>query len=486
MTEATAVLWTANEAAAATQGQAIVGKSGGMGADCWEALGISIDSRTLRPGDLFCAIEGPNFDGHAFAADAFDKGAVAAMVARRPDNVPDGAPLLMLDDTFDALGGLGRAARERTNAKVIAVTGSVGKTGVKEALAHVLGSQGAAHASVGSLNNHWGLPLSLARMPRDADFAIFEMGMNHAGEISELSKMARPHIALVTTVEFAHGEFFEDIDAIADAKAEIFEGVEPGGWAVIKRDMPYFHRLARAAAASGVENVIGFGAHDEARARLVGSTSDGDAGGSKVTAIIGGHRVDYLIPLPGSHWVMNSLGVLAAVHAAGGDVALAAAALGGLRAVGGRGLRHRVSIPGGAITVIDDSYNASPASMKAAFEVLARSIPGDGGRRIAVLGDMLELGAGSAAKHASLADPLRDFSIDLVFTTGPEMARLAEAIPESRQGGHKADSQAMAKVVAAAVKPGDVVTVKGSAGSRMGVVVAALLELGQLGRGEKV
>ncbi len=479
MTQPAAIAWTASEAAAATQGQAIVGRSGGKGADCWEALGVSIDSRTLRPGDLFVAIEGPNFDGHVFAGDAFDKGAAAAMVARRPDNVPDGAPLLMVGDTFDALGMLGRAARKRTDAKVIAVTGSVGKTGTKEALAHVLKSQGKAHASAASLNNHWGLPLSLARMPRETDFGIFEMGMNHAGEILPLSKMARPHVALVTAVEFAHGEFFEGIEAIADAKAEIFEGVEPGGWAVIKRDMPYYHRLAGAAAAAGVENVIGFGAHDDADARLVGST--GDADGSKVTAIIGGHRIDYLVPLPGSHWVMNSLGVLAAVHAAAGDVAAAAAAFDGLRTVAGRGLRHKVSIPGGAITVIDDSYNASPASMKAAFEVLSQSLPGPGGRRIAVLGEMLELGAGSADAHGLLAEPLSDFSIDLVFTAGAEMARLAEAIPESRQGGHRADSQAMAPVVAAAVRPGDVVTVKGSAGSRMGVVVAALLELGRGG-----
>jgi UDP-N-acetylmuramoyl-tripeptide--D-alanyl-D-alanine ligase len=482
MTVPAAILWTAGEAAAATQGQAIVGKSGGKGADCWRASGVSIDSRTLRPGDLFVAIEGPNHDGHAFAADAFDKGAVAAIVARRPENVADDAPLLMVGDTFDALGGLGRAARGRANAKVIAVTGSVGKTGTKDAITHVLKSQGAAHASAASLNNHWGLPLSLARMPRGTDFAIFEMGMNHAGEISPLSKMARPHVAMVTAVETAHGEFFTGVDAIADAKAEIFEGVEPGGWAVIKRDMPYFHRLARAAAACGVENVIGFGVHDDADARLVGSTGDGDAGGSRVTAIIGGNRIDYRIALPGSHWVMNSLGVLAAVHAVGGDVAAAAAALGGLRAQRGRGLRHRVSIPGGAITVIDDSYNASPASMKAAFEVLAQSIPGPGGRRIAVLGEMLELGAGSAAAHASLAEPLSDFSIDLVFTAGAEMAHLAEAIPESRQGGHGADSQAMAPMVAAAVKPGDVVTVKGSAAGRMSVVVAALLELG---RGEE-
>ncbi len=477
MMEPAAVLWTADEAAAATQGQAI---AGGKGADCWQALGVSIDSRTLCPGDLFVAIEGPNFDGHAFASDAFDKGAVAVVAARKPDNAPDNAPLLMVDDTLKALGDLGRAARRRTEARVIAVTGSVGKTSVKDALAHVLGSQAGTHASAGSLNNHWGLPLSLARMPRDVDFGIFEMGMNHAGEISPLGKMARPHVAVVSAVEFAHGEFFDGIDDIADAKAEIFEGVEPGGWAVIKRDMPHFHRLARAAAACGVENVIGFGAHDEARARLVGSSNTAD--GSHVTAIIDGKRIDYLISLPGSHWVMNSLGVLAAVHAAGGDVAAAAAALGGLRAVAGRGLRHRVAIPGGAITVIDDSYNASPASMKAAFEVLAQSIPGDGGRRIAVLGEMLELGVGSAAAHASLAEPLSDFSIDLVFTTGPGMGHLAKAIPESRRGGHGADSQAIAPMVAAAVRPGDVVMVKGSAASRMGVVVAALLELGQLGR----
>jgi len=479
-----AILWTAEEAACATEGQAI----GGKGAADWEATGVSIDSRTLRPGDLFCAIQGPNHDGHDYLADAWKRGASASVTARRPGDASDDAPLLMVGDTLEALRALGRAARARTEAKVIAVTGSVGKTGTKEALRHVLAAQGRVHASEGSLNNHWGLPLSLARMPRDTDYGIFEMGMNHAGEITPLTQLARPHVALVTAIEGAHREFFDSLEAIADAKAEIFEGVEPGGWAVIKRDMPFFHRMAARAKDCGVETIIGFGAHDAAEVRLVGSLETDS--GTQITALVDGKRVDCSLPIPGSHWVMNSLGVLAAVFAAGGDAAAAAESLNTLRPMKGRGERHSVSIPGGAFTLIDESYNASPASMRAAFEVLARAIPGKDakgrGRRIAVLGDMLELGEGSGDAHASLAGPLEDFSIDLVFTAGSQMARLADELPAKMSGGHENDSKAVTPVVVGAVRPGDVVTVKGSAGSRMGEVVTALMELDQeSSRGEQ-
>lgn len=460
------VLWTAAEAAAAAGGRA-VGE--------WRATGVSIDSRTLEPGDLFVAIHGPTFDGHAFAADALGKGAAAAVVARVPEGVAQDAPLLIVDDPLEAMRQLGGAARDRTRARVIAVTGSVGKTGTKEALKMVLGRQSTTYANPGSLNNHWGVPLSLARLPADAAFGIFEMGMNHAGEISPLSALARPHVALITTIEPAHTEFFASVEEIADAKAEIFDGMNAAGTAVLNRDNRYFGRLAAAAEAAGVGNVVSFGADRRADVRLVEAAVE--ARGSEVTAAIDGETLSYRIGVAGRHWVINSLGILACVQAAGGDVVAAAHALADLEAPAGRGRTHRIVTSDGAIDVVDESYNASPAAMRAALEVLGRAEPGAGGRRLAVLGDMLELGAESAAQHAGLAGPLRDNRVDAVYTAGPEMAGLWEALPVRMRGGHAADSDALAPMVAAAVRGGDVVLVKGSAGSRMGRVVEALLAL---------
>jgi len=462
-----ATLWTAAEAAAAT---------GGRMAGPWQATGVSIDSRTLVAGDLFVALEGPNFDGHDFAAAALARGAAAAVVrdswaAPSPD-----VPLLRVADTLAALRALGAAARRRTGARVIAITGSVGKTGTKEALKLALAEQGLVSASEGSFNNHWGLPLSLARTPPDAAFGVFEMGMNHPGEITPLARLARPHVAVVTAVEAVHAEFFDSVEAIADAKAEIFSGIEPGGIAVLNRDNAQFGRLAAAAAAAGVETVLGFGTHAEAAIRVC--EIDPDSNGSRVVAEVAGQTLTYRIGAPGNHWVINSLAVLATVLAADADVRRAAAALEGLRPPKGRGLRTTVAIAGGRFDLIDDSYNASPASMGAAFEVLGRIRPGPGGRRIAALGDMLELGDAAQALHAALAEPLCEHGIDLVFTAGRDMDALWQALPRAMRGGHAADSESLAPMVAAAVRPGDVVTVKGSAGSRMGVVVTALLDLG--------
>ena len=458
-------LWTAAEAAVST---------GGSAAAPWTAGGVSIDTRTLRTGDLFVAIEGPQFDGHAFVADALARGAVAAVVSRVPRDIPADAPLLLVDDTMRALEDLGRAARARSVARIIGVTGSVGKTGVKEALRTVLSAQAPTVANAGNLNNHWGLPLSLARMPRSIAFGVFEMGMNHPGELDALTRLARPHVAVITTVEAVHKEFFASTEAIADAKAEIFVGIEPGGVAVLNRDSPQFSRLA-AAAGGYVGTVVGFGRHRQAMVRLL--TVETDDKGSRVRASAAGETLDYRLNVSGAHWVSNSLCVLATVMAAGADVRAAAAGLARFTVPRGRGRRSVVTTAEGAFEVIDDSYNASPVSMAAAFEVLGRALPGPGGRRLAMLGDMLELGDDARDLHIALAGPLRENGIDLVFTAGTAMAHLAAALPASMRGGHAVDSAALVPLVTAAVRPGDVVTVKGSAGSRMGLIVEALLAL---------
>ncbi len=459
------VLWTSAATAAAT---------GGRCETPFEASGVSIDSRTVEPGDLFVAIVGPHHDGHGFVAEALSAGAAAAVVHRVPIGVSGGPPVVMVGDTLEALEDLAAAARVRTGGRVIAVTGSVGKTGIKEVLGCVLAGQGPVAASRGSLNNKWGLPLSLARMPPETAYGIFEMGMNHPGEIEPLSRLTRPHVALVTAVEAVHGAFFAGLDEIAEAKAEVFAGLEADGTAVLDRDNPYFDRLADAARARGAAAVIGFGAHHRAEVRLGDFAMDEE--GSDVEAVVAGRALSYRVGLAGRHWVTNSLAVLATVEAAGGEVAAAARALGGLSAIEGRGRRHTIDTAEGGFELIDESYNASPVSMNAAIQVLGAARPGPGGRRIAVLGDMLELGEDGGRFHEALAAPLEENGIDLVFTAGPDMARLADALPKAMRGGSAATAEELAPLVLAAVRPGDVVTVKGSLGSRTGKIVRALLE----------
>ena len=454
------VLWTAAEAAAATGGHA--------GGD-WSAEGVSIDTRTVAPGDLFIALQGPNFDGHLFVADALARGAAAALVSRVPDNVAENAPLLLTGDTLEALTALGAAARLRSAATFIGVTGSVGKTGIKEALRQALEPLGPVMASAGSLNNHWGVPLTLARMPRDLAFGVVEMGMNHAGELGPLSRIARPDVALITTIEPAHIGNFASVEEIADAKAEIFEGLEDGGAVILNRDNPYFPRLAKAASRRGIDRIIGFGVDEAAEARLLDCRLLPSS--SAVTASILGEEITYSVGIPGEHWVLNSLAVLAAVAAAGGDILEAARALGRLQALAGRGRRHLVR----GITLFDESYNASPASMRAAIGVLGAANLGSGGRRIAVLGAMLELGAESARLHAELSEPLQEADVDLVFTVGPEMEALQAVLPETMRGAHTATAAEMAALLPKILRSGDAVTVKGSNGSRMAVIVEQLL-----------
>jgi UDP-N-acetylmuramoyl-tripeptide--D-alanyl-D-alanine ligase len=435
--------------------------------------GISIDTRTVATGEAFFAIKGDNRDGHEFVEAALAAGAGLAVVAAdRRDRFPAVAPLLVVADVLDGLRDLARAARARTQAKIVAVTGSVGKTSTKEALRLALGADGETHASVASYNNHWGVPLSLARCPDTARYAVFEIGMNHAGEIEPLTRLVRPQVAIVTTVEPVHLEFFRSVEAIADAKAEIFLGLEPGGAAVINRDNPQFARLERAAQDAGVARIFAFGEHARADARLIRCALQSE--GSTVEARILGTEVTYKLGAPGRHLVLNSLAVLAASALAGADLALAALALAKLQPASGRGARISLEMPGGTALLIDESYNANPASMRAALALLGHSQVGPRGRRIAILGDMLELGPRGRDLHRELAEAVLANEVDLVFCCGPLMRGLWEALPSGRQGSYAEASTALEPQVLAAIQPGDAVMVKGSLGSRMAPIVKAL------------
>ncbi|MCC6470371.1 MAG: UDP-N-acetylmuramoylalanyl-D-glutamyl-2,6-diaminopimelate--D-alanyl-D-alanine ligase [Alphaproteobacteria bacterium] len=461
------LLWTAAEAAAA------VGVRAGRG---WRASGVSIDSRTAAQGDLFVAIKGERLDGHDYVGEALAAGAVAAIVDRVPPGLPEDKPLLVVEDTLAALAALGRTARARCQARVIAVTGSVGKTGTKEGIALALATQGKTHASAGNLNNEIGAPLSLARLPRDAAYAVFELGMNRPGEISRLSKMVRPDVAVITTVEPVHIEFFPSVEAIADAKGEIFDGMTRSGAAVLNIDNPQFERLAGIAFARGISRVLSFGSEETAYARLIDCSLHPTC--SAVSAEIGGERLDYCVAMPGRHWVMNSLAILTAAKAAGADIAIAATSLSRLKPLKGRGERSQIDLPhGGAFVLIDESYNASPASVRAALSVLGGMKPGAGGRRIAVLGDMLELGAIASEAHVELAPDVAAAGVELVFACGPEMRRLFDALPAKLRAGHAANSAELIARVVGAVRAGDVVMVKGSLGTKMAPIVAALRQL---------
>jgi UDP-N-acetylmuramoyl-tripeptide--D-alanyl-D-alanine ligase len=437
-----------------------------------EVTGLSIDSRTIGPGEAFFALSDAR-DGHDFVEAALQAGAALAVVAQdRRAKLPKDARLLVVKDVLDALRDLARASRARSRAKIVAVTGSVGKTSTKEALRLALSREGKTHASVASYNNHWGVPLSLARCPQDARFAVFEIGMNHAGEIEPLSKLVRPHVAIITTVEPVHLEYFKSVEAIADAKAEIFAGLESGGAAVLNRDNGQFARLREHAQAAKVTQIISFGNDAGADARLIDCALK--PGGSTVHANILGHDTTYKLGAPGLHLVINSLAVLAAASLAGADLALAALALADLQPAQGRGTRTTLNLPGGEALLIDESYNANPASMRAALALLGQAEIGPMGRRVAVLGDMLELGDLAAAMHRDLAGPVVENKIDLVFCSGPAMHSLWEALPSGRRGGYAENAARLEPLVLEAVRGGDAIMVKGSNGSRMGPIVKAL------------
>lgn len=444
----------------------------GAGALPADVNGISIDSRTLVKGDAFFAIEGENRDGHDFVEGALKAGAGLAVLEREQRDRFPGAPLLIVPDVLEALRDLARAARARMSAKVIAVTGSVGKTSTKEALRLALSAEGETHASIASYNNHWGVPLSLARCPAGAKYAVFEIGMNHAGEITPLTQLVRPHVGIITGIEPVHLEYFGSLEKIADAKAEIFSGVEPGGAVVLNRDNAQYERLATAARAAHIERIVSFGEHAAADARLIQFSLQAD--GSTVEARILGQTVTYKVGAPGRHLVLNSLAVLAAVSLVGADLALAALALNNLKPASGRGARTMLSVPGGKALLIDESYNANPASMRAAIALLGGAPVGKRGRRIAVLGDMLELGPAGAELHRALADTIETAEIDLVFCSGPLMRALWEALPSRARGGYAETAAGLESTVLAAIQAGDAVMVKGSLGSRMGPIVRAL------------
>ncbi|WP_407941815.1 UDP-N-acetylmuramoylalanyl-D-glutamyl-2,6-diaminopimelate--D-alanyl-D-alanine ligase [Methylobrevis albus] len=436
--------------------------------------GITIDSRTAAPGEAFFAIKGDRFDGHDFVTDALLNGAAVAVVSReRRAGLPkDVGPLVVVDDVLAGLERLAVAARARSKAKIIAVTGSVGKTSTKEALRRTLGESGTVHASVASFNNHWGVPLTLARLPADAEFGVFEIGMNHAGEITPLTKLVRPHIAIVTTVAPVHLEHFANVEAIADAKAEIFAGLEPGGIAILNAGNNQFERLAAAAQAAGA-TVVDFGGRESA-ARIVKCALNETC--SAVNAEILGEPMAYKIGAPGRHLAENSLAVLAAVKLAGADIGRACLAFQDLEQPKGRGRRHRLDVKGGTATLIDESYNANPASMRAALRILGLAQPGAGGRRVAVLGDMLELGPRGADLHAALARVIAKNDIQRVHCAGPQMKSLWDALPEAQRGAYAVAAAKLESVLKAELSPGDVIMIKGSLGSRMGPLVEALLD----------
>ena len=449
---------------------------GGVAVGDFQVSGVEIDSRDVREGDLFFALKGEAMDGHRFLEAAFANGAAAVVVDR-----PVEGPHVLVQDTTEALERLGAVARARGRARIVGVTGSVGKTGVKEAIFAALdrSSRGAAHRSVKSYNNHVGVPLSLARMPARSRFGIFEMGMNHAGEIAALTAQVRPHVAVVTTIAPAHIEMLGSEEAIADAKGEIFEGLEEGGVAVIPADSPHFDRLKAKALRHGAQ-VVSFGRAAHADVRLLDTVSAAN-GGSLVTADMGDRRLCYTVAAPGEHWVINSLAVMAAVRAAKGDLGAAGLALAEMEGLPGRGAR--IDVPtedGGHALIIDESYNANPASMRATLAQLGRT---EARRRVAVLGSMKELGSHAPGYHAALAGPIADAQIDFALLVGDEMTALAEELGKSQ--GHSLGktvrfahclNPAEARVALAefGVEGGDAILVKGSNSVGLGTLVAAL------------
>jgi UDP-N-acetylmuramoyl-tripeptide--D-alanyl-D-alanine ligase len=451
-------LWMAEEIASATEGSA--------SAD-FAVSGVAFDSREIGPGDLFIALKGEATDGHRFVDQAFASGAAGAIVSTDIDH-----PHVRVADTIRALNELGAASRKRSSAKVIGVTGSVGKTSTKEALFAALdrADPGLCHRSVKSYNNHTGVPLSLARMPRESRFGVFEMGMNHAGELAALTRLVRPHVALVTAIASAHREFFSSEEEIADAKAEIFQGLEPGGTAIIPFDSPHRDRLI-AAARPHAGRVLTFGLGEGADIRAT-YVVRGARGGSMMTASLPNAQLSLTISQPGGHWVSNALAVLGAVEAVGGDLAAAGLALADLGGIKGRGERHLIRVKGGDALLIDESYNANPASMAATLNVLgSEAAPG---RRIAVLGAMRELGPDSDDFHAALAGPVEQAKVDFAILVGREMEPLAKALGGRIKLAHVPDTAAAIDIAREAIRPGDAMLVKGSNSIGLAALVEAL------------
>ena len=456
-------LWTSAELRTATHGALAANIA---------ATGVSIDSRSIALGDIFIALRDQR-DGHEFVADALTRGAVLAMVDHMPPGAVDAARLLHVADTLAGLTALGAAGRARTAARVVGVTGSVGKTTTKEMLRVALRAFGATHASAASHNNHWGVPLTLARLPRDAAFAVIEMGMNNRGEIAPLSRLARPDVGIITSIGTAHIGQLGSQAAIAAEKGDIIAGIAPGGTAILPADSTFLPELAARARDAGLQ-MLTHGEAASADARLL--TYQASPEGGVAAIALGEDRLELRLSTPGSHVALNACAVLAAVKALGLAPAIAARALADFTAGAGRGALRRIAVPGGEALLIDDSYNASVASVRAGLAVLAAQ---PAKRRIFAFGDMLELGAEGPAQHAALAHDAQK-NCDLVFCCGPLSMHLFQALPAARRGGHFPDSAALAVALRAALKPGDAVLVKGSLGSRMGVIIK------ELTAGEKV
>ena len=450
-------LWAASEIAAAT---------GGAASADFAVDGVTFDSREVGPGDLFIALTGESTDGHRFLDQAFARGAAGAIVSQ-----PTPHPSVRVADTFDGLEALAKAARKRTDARIIGVTGSAGKTGTKEALFAALDRSPSkrAHRSVKSYNNHTGVPLSLSRMPAGVDYGVFEMGMNHPGELAHLTTLVRPHVAIVTTIAAAHAAFFPDEAAIADAKGEIFQGLEPGGVAIVPFDSPHCARLAEAARPHAAR-IVTFGFGSGADVTVLESIR-APSGGTFVTARVGDRELSYTISQPGEHWVANSLAVLAAVDAVGADLALAGVALADLGGLAGRGARLTVPVGDGTALVIDESYNANPASMRATLAVLAAE---PAPRKLAVLGEMRELGEKSDAYHAGLAEPVIASGVETVILVGEAMRPLAKALEGRAEIMHVPDAATARDRLMTVMQAGDAVLIKGSNGVGLSAIVAAL------------
>jgi UDP-N-acetylmuramoyl-tripeptide--D-alanyl-D-alanine ligase len=435
--------------------------------------GVSIDTRTLQRDDLFFAVKGENSDGHDFVSAAFEAGAAAAVVDEaHADALKNAGALYIVHDVLASMENLGRAARARSGADIIAVTGSAGKTSTKEALKIVLSQAGETHASVASYNNHWGVPLTLARMPVAARFGVFEIGMNHPGEITPLTAMVRPNVAIITTIAPVHLAAFNSVDEIADAKAEIFSGLEPHGVAIINRDVPQFELMRSIAHHSQASEFLSFGESEDAGAHLLSLTDDN--GQSIVEASILDTRVRYRLGAPGRHMAVNSLAVLLAARAVGMQVSDAAQALAHFQPPGGRGSRIELPVGDGTIIVIDESYNANPASMRAALSLLGAAQVSGGGRKIAVLGDMLELGQQESALHAGLVQSVEEAGVNQVYAAGPLMKNLFDALPQALRAGWNETSTGIKDALLDNVQAGDVIMIKGSNGSRMAPLIKAL------------
>ncbi|MFA1625110.1 UDP-N-acetylmuramoylalanyl-D-glutamyl-2,6-diaminopimelate--D-alanyl-D-alanine ligase [Rhizobium mongolense] len=462
-------LWTTDDMIAAMAGRPFGTLPEGI-------TGISIDSRSIGTGEAFFAIKGDRVDGHDFASMAMANGAALLVVseARLPGLGRLTVPMIVVDDVLAALGRLAVASRQRSRAQIIAVTGSVGKTTTKEMLRHVLSPSGKVHASVASFNNHWGVPLTLARMPLDTHFGVFEVGMNHPGEIRPLVKMIRPHVAVVTTIAPAHLGNFKSIKEIAAAKAEVFEGLVHGGHVVLNRDSDQYNFLERTAQSLGIENIHSFGQHAKAEFRL--AEFNGSDESSALWLTIDGDTFEVAIGAPGRHIAENALAALGIVTLVNADLDKAIAALATLQPEKGRGRRHKLSIGNGSFTLIDESYNANPASMRAAIALLATAGPAGSGRRVAVLGDMLEMGEYAQKVHSDLSGPLLAAGIEHVWLAGKDMLALKESLPDSVQIEYREKTEELTEYVLNSVAPGDVLMVKSSLGIGFGKIVAAILD----------